>query len=230
MSSIIKIIIAICSGIAMGLVIAVPVGPAGLEAINRTVSQGFKQGFLVSVGAVGADTFDVILINFGLFKILNSSERTKLIFFIICGLILAALGFFSVKKYKRGQDEELNQQILKNKKIKSMPVLAGFLIGMSNPFTHILWFALSGTAIRYWEGMGNVPYYLFIFFTLFAMLVWLSMLNYFVLKGYKKINLKSKKASKFIPLILAWCVFGLGVCFIGFGTVKLALITSGVLK
>ena len=230
MDSIVRIIIAICSGLAMGFVIALPVGPAGLEAINRTLSQGFLQGFLVSLGAVSADTFDVVLINFGLFKILNNSEKTKSIFFIICGVILSLLGYFSLLKYKRGQDAEFDLEILENKKVKSMPCLAGFFIGMSNPFTHILWFALSGTAIRYWEGMGNISYYSFIFFTLFGMLLWLALLNYLVLKGYKKINLKSKKASKLISMLIAWCIFGIGAGFIVFGIIKYVLLVSNIVK
>ena len=54
---------AIISGLCVGFVTAIPLGPSGVESIKRSLSNGFKEGFKVSMGAVLADCFYILLIN-----------------------------------------------------------------------------------------------------------------------------------------------------------------------
>src|SRR5258708_10022116 len=53
-------------GIAVGLVIAVPVGPVGVLCIRRTIFEGRLFGFLSGLGAATADTIFGIIAGFGL--------------------------------------------------------------------------------------------------------------------------------------------------------------------
>jgi threonine/homoserine/homoserine lactone efflux protein len=53
-------------GIAVGLVIAVPVGPVGVLCIRRTIFEGRLVGFLSGLGAATADTIFGIIAGFGL--------------------------------------------------------------------------------------------------------------------------------------------------------------------
>src|SRR5712691_8459369 len=53
-------------GIAVGIVIAVPVGPVGVMCIRRTVFEGKLAGFVSGLGAATADAVFGIVAGFGL--------------------------------------------------------------------------------------------------------------------------------------------------------------------
>jgi threonine/homoserine/homoserine lactone efflux protein len=53
-------------GIAVGIVIAVPVGPVGVLCVRRTIFEGRLSGFLSGLGAASADTLFGIIAGFGL--------------------------------------------------------------------------------------------------------------------------------------------------------------------
>src|SRR5437016_8266380 len=53
-------------GIAVGIVIAVPVGPVGVLCVRRTIFEGRLFGFLSGLGAASADTIFGIVAGFGL--------------------------------------------------------------------------------------------------------------------------------------------------------------------
>jgi threonine/homoserine/homoserine lactone efflux protein len=53
-------------GIAVGFVIAVPVGPVGVLCVRRTIFEGRLFGFLSGLGAASADTIFGIIAGFGL--------------------------------------------------------------------------------------------------------------------------------------------------------------------
>jgi len=53
-------------GIAIGLIIAVPVGPVGVMCVRRTIFQGRLAGFASGLGAATADALFGIIAGFGL--------------------------------------------------------------------------------------------------------------------------------------------------------------------
>lgn len=53
-------------GIAVGFVIAVPVGPVGVLCVRRTIFEGRLFGFISGLGAASADTVFGIIAGFGL--------------------------------------------------------------------------------------------------------------------------------------------------------------------
>src|SRR5712691_2753351 len=53
-------------GIAVGIIIAVPVGPVGVMCIRRTVSEGKLAGLVSGLGAATADAVFGIIAGFGL--------------------------------------------------------------------------------------------------------------------------------------------------------------------
>lgn len=130
----------IISGFFTGIIFAIPLGPAGMEAIKRTISYGLKEGILVSLGAVIADAMDIILINIGLFNLFNQNKKTEGIFFILCGILILFFAYNDIKNYNK-KDEGIN-------KFDSAPLLKGFLIAVTNPLNHSFWLTISGTLIH----------------------------------------------------------------------------------
>ncbi|MFA9397479.1 MAG: LysE family translocator [Clostridiaceae bacterium] len=211
MENFLLILKAIFLGFITGFIFALPLGPAGIEAVKRTISDGFKKGFTVSIGTLTADLTYIILINLGLSKLLSSNKKTEALFWLISGFVLSFIGYNSIKKSK---DKRSNTGIFKNSKIKSMPFLAGFIITFSNPLTASCWITLSGTVIRAWYYVGPLYYYLFIFSIILGMFAWMLLLNISALKGVKFLTPSStKKTSQ----ILIYSIFFIGLGFIFFG-------------
>ena len=210
---------AIYSGLITGFIVSIPLGPAGLESVKRTISGRFNQGILVAIGAVMADTFDLILINFGILNLLSVNRRTEALFWILSGIVLAIIGYRSVKKH-HNHESDLNPKVLKESKFKSMPFLTGFLLTFSNPLTHSLWLTLSGTVIRVWYYSGKAPYYAFIISIIVGMICWFVLLNLLVLRGKKVVEPSS---SQKISLILTWAIVVIGALFVIYGLIRLII-------
>lgn len=217
MLELINILKAIIFGFATGLVISVPLGPAGIESVKRTISLGYRMGFVVSLGAISADLAYLLLINAGLSNLLAANKRTEALFWIVAGIILTIIGYFSYKNKKDHRNSGLN--FFKNSSLGSMPFLTGFLITFTNPMTPSLWLTLSGTVIRAWYYVDLFSYYTFIFSILVGMITWFALLNYFALKGKQILKPSSNKVSflfEYINLII-------GIGFIIFGLFKLVI-------
>src|SRR5665213_1982518 len=60
------LLIALLKGVAIGVVIALPVGPVGVLCVRRTVFEGPTYGFLSGMGAATADTVFGIIAATGL--------------------------------------------------------------------------------------------------------------------------------------------------------------------
>lgn len=221
MDKFLLLIRAVFSGLLTGLLVSIPLGPAGLESIKRTISRGYKEGFMVSLGAISGDTLDIVLINFGLYNLLSGHKRTEAVFWIISGTVLTIIGYLSVKGDERVKKLETDPDVIKNKKLRSMPFIVGFLIVVSNPLTHSLWFTMSGTVIRVWHYRGALPYYIFIASIVAGMIIWFSLLNFLVLKGHKKLSISS---SNKISTVLMWVILIVGIVFIIFGTYTLIFV------
>ncbi len=60
------LIVALLKGVAVGMVIALPVGPVGILCVRRTIFEGPSYGFVSGMGAATADTIFGIIAGAGL--------------------------------------------------------------------------------------------------------------------------------------------------------------------
>lgn len=217
MKNFFSILKALFSGYFMGFVISIPLGPASLEAVKRTVSKSYKEGLEVSMGALGADLVYFLLINFGLFNILRKNNKTESLFWIISGIILSYIGYKSIINKK---SDSSSKSISLNSKFKSMPCITGFMITFTNPMTPTLWLTLSGTVISFWLYVSKPCYYTFLISLGAGMVTWYVLLNYLALKGFK---LLTPKASKNTAFLLTLSILVIGIGFIVFGIIRLIL-------
>lgn len=213
----ILLIRAIYTGLFTGMVIAIPMGPAGIESVRWTVSKGFRKGILVAAGSLIADAIDVMLINFGLLDLIESNKLVEVFFWLLSGGIIFYIGYNSIKNIKINKSRQESEDI-KVKEIKSRPVFTGFIINFSNPMTHFFWLTLSSTVIRRWRYLGRLPYFLFAVSMLSGMFISLFLINFLAHKG-KKIA-APKHSGKFSD-ILAYGVAIIGVGFFAYGIYRL---------
>lgn len=204
---------AIVIGFFTGIVTSIPIGPAAVESIKRTLANGLKHGLLVCLGAVSADVFYILLINCGLSSLLSSNKTTEALFWIISGIILTYIGYTHLREHA---DETENAiKFLNRNNFTSKSFLVGFIITVVNPVTPSLWLFMSGTAIRAWYYVSIPAYYTFILSLVTGMLSWLFALNYFAHKGIQILN--PRNSEKTLHLMM-WVIVIMGSGFIAFGT------------
>jgi threonine/homoserine/homoserine lactone efflux protein len=206
------------TGLFTGFVIALPVGPAGLESIRWTLTKNLKSGILVAAGSLVADAIDIMLINFGLLDLIETNKMLEAIFWMLSGLIIIYIGYNAVKSGKKQAKEDESEG---KKGPTSRPAFVGFLVNITNPMTHFFWLTLSGTVIRVWNAAGRLPYFIYAVFLLCGMFLGLVSLNYLASKGKKfTVPKLSGKAAG----LLAYGITAFGVGFFAYGLYKLFLV------
>jgi threonine/homoserine/homoserine lactone efflux protein len=215
--SYILIIKAIYTGLFTGMVIAIPMGPAGFESVRWTVTKGFKQGVLVAAGSIIADAIDVMLINFGLLELLETNKLLEIFFWELSGIIILYIGYRALKKRKVTSEEE-NDKAQDTKEHHAL--FTGFIVNFSNPMTHFFWLTLSSTVIRVWRSYGKLVYFIFAVFMLCGMFASLWGINYLASKG-KRIS--TPKASGKAESLLVYVILAFGLAFCGNGLYKLIM-------
>lgn len=222
MNDMIILLKAIVSGFALGFVYSIPLGPSGIESVKRTISEGFKEGFKVSLGAIGADMAYLILISRGFAGVLSRYKWAEALFWMISGVLLFSLGYHSIRN--ADTNSSVTPKFLKNSKYASMPFITGFLITFSNPMTPSLWIVFSSTIIRKWHSISIACYYSFILSIFAGMITWFLLLNIAALKGVRV--LKPSRSAK-TAIFLMWVILLTGVGFNIFGVVKLIMYFVG---
>ncbi len=219
MGNVYLIVRALYTGLFTGIIIAIPMGPAGIESVRWTISKGFRQGVLVAAGSLITDTIDVMLINFGLLGLVEKNKLLGIFFWLLSGIIIFYVGYRSIKDGK-DLNPEKQDEIIRKKEIKSHPVFTGFIINISNPMTHFFWITLSSTVISIWRRAGLLPYFLFAVSMLSGMFISLFGINYFASRGRKVV---APDLSRKFTKILSYGILAIGIGFFINGLYRLYL-------
>lgn len=214
------IIRALYTGLFTGIVIAIPMGPAGFESVRWTITKGFRQGVLVAAGSLIADTIDVMLINFGLLDLIETNKLLEIFFWEISGIIIFYIGYKALKHSKKHSEEIEGEESLIKEEIRSRPVFTGFIVNFSNPMTHFFWLTLSSTVIRVWRSYGRFTYFIFAVAMLSGMFISLFAINYLTTRGKK---IAAPKVSGKFSALLGYVILAFGIGFFANGIYKLYL-------
>jgi threonine/homoserine/homoserine lactone efflux protein len=117
-------------GIAVGIVIAVPVGPVGVLCVRRTIFEGRLFGFLSGLGAATADTIFGIVAGFGLTVVSDVLLDYQTWLRATGGLFLVYVGVSALRKQVvRSEAPEKNAENLLS------AYLSTFVLTITNPVT-----------------------------------------------------------------------------------------------
>jgi threonine/homoserine/homoserine lactone efflux protein len=117
-------------GIAVGLVIAVPVGPVGVVCIRRTIFEGRLFGLLSGLGAATADTIFGIIAGFGLTVVSDLLLGYQEWMRAAGGLFLVYIGISALRKrVVRPEKLETSAENLLS------AYLSTFVLTITNPLT-----------------------------------------------------------------------------------------------
>src|SRR5258707_8331092 len=117
-------------GIAVGIVIAVPVGPVGVLCVRRTIFEGRLFGFLSGLGAATADTIFGIVAGFGLTVVSDVLLDYQTWLRVAGGLFLVYIGVSALRKRIVGSEtpEKHAENLLS-------AYLSTFALTITNPVT-----------------------------------------------------------------------------------------------
>ncbi|WP_244834148.1 LysE family transporter [Clostridium sp. BJN0001] len=210
------IIKSIILGFFTGFIASIPLGPSGLESVNRSISKNFLEGFKVSFGAVLADVTYIIIINLGLFSMFSHHNHLNGLFWILCGILLIVITIPNTRFKKNKDSNSDTKNIFLT--YSGNGILTGYLITFLNPTTPSLWIALSGTLFQVWKRHGRLFFLLATSSMILGSLAWFVLLNILATRGFKK---SKSNGPSIISTLLNYFLFALGIVFIILGFIKL---------
>jgi threonine/homoserine/homoserine lactone efflux protein len=132
-------VLLIISGVIVGLIAAVPVGPVNLICIRRTFAFGPLNGFVSGLGAALGDGVFAIVVGFGLTAVRQLIEGYAPIIQLIGGAMMI---FFGVKTYVAPPDIHLEDGVRVKNRDKgasslARAIISTFALTVTNPATLI---------------------------------------------------------------------------------------------
>jgi threonine/homoserine/homoserine lactone efflux protein len=123
-------------GAAAGVAISAPVGPVNVLCVSRTLTKGWRAGFVSGLGAAAADTFYGAIAGFSISIVIGFliREQSKLRFF--GGILLILLGFWYY--FKKAQSLAGHREA----KATHSDLVSTFLLNLTNPTTVLSFLAV----------------------------------------------------------------------------------------
>jgi threonine/homoserine/homoserine lactone efflux protein len=138
-------------GIAIGLMVSIPLGPIGVLCIQRTLNKGRRSGFVSGLGASVADTFFALVAGYGMSMVITFIKAQHIYFQVIGGSIIMYLGIhiFFTNPVKQLRLQRMSQNKL------SQDFLSVLLLTVSNPMA-IFFFLAMFAGVNLASGPMNV--------------------------------------------------------------------------
>lgn len=193
-------------GILLGFTVAVPVGPINLLIMNEAI-KSYKNSCLIGFGAMSADVTYLIFIIFGLSVYLKNTDFLNWLTF--GGALFLFFIAYSIFKQRNEPIRKIHVDV-KRSWIKYY--IKGYALTLVSPYTVLFWLSIATLSIRT-EHPGFI-----IGGMLFAILLWITLMPYFI---FKTKHLISQKIYSKIALVSAFVfsVFAFGMIirlFLGF--------------
>lgn len=92
-------LVLLATGMAIGLAMAVPVGPVNLFVISRTLKGGFRAGFAAGLGGMAADTLLAVVAAFGITTVIDFVDVNEKPIQFVGGILLVLFGILSWRSH-----------------------------------------------------------------------------------------------------------------------------------
>ena len=190
-------------GVILGLTVSVPIGPAGILLVNRTIKKGILSGIFSGMGLAAADTILAVLAGLGFTFIISFFQDEKFIVSFIAGIVILGVG---IKVITTNPIKEFRKKE-KDKKSLIGDFLSLLALSLSNPLTIFVFVAFfSGINLSSGIRPQLVPF-LLVPGVLIGALSWWFGLSFLVSRFKKNIRLRS--------IVKVNQVAGIAIMFIG---------------
>jgi len=133
---------AVLSGIILGSVLALLVGPVFFMLINTSVKKGFLPASMLALGVLISDAMFVTLTYFGSAWLFYLKEYDKIVG-ISGGLLILTFGIFTFLKKASVKVDAL--EVIDDSKTRIIDIVKGFSMNTLNPSVLLFWLGVAGT-------------------------------------------------------------------------------------
>lgn len=192
-------------GIAIGFIMAVPIGPIGIMCIRKTLEEGRLRGLIIGLGASTADFLYGCVAAFGLTIISDTLISQRIWIRLAGGALLLFLG---VKTF-RATPKDLKISINDSGKLRSY--LTTLFLTLTNPLTIFAFIAVFA-ALGLGSGRGYFPASFLVTGVFIGSCFWFLLLSSGTTFFRKKLDLNGLRLVNKIAgvLIIISCVIVLG--------------------
>ncbi len=132
----------VISGIILGSVLALLVGPVFFMILNTSIKKGFLPASMLAIGVLLSDALFVAITYFGSSFLFYLKEYDKIVG-ISGGLLILAFGFFTFFKDATVKADAL--EVIDDSKTRLIDVVKGFTMNSLNPSALLFWLGVAGT-------------------------------------------------------------------------------------
>lgn len=133
---------AIISGIILGGLLALLVGPVFFMLINTSIKKGFLPASMLALGVVLSDAFYVVLTFYGSTLLIYLKEYDHQVG-IAGGILILIFGIFTFIKKPSVHADAL--EIVDDSKTRIIDIIKGFTMNTLNPSALLFWLGVAGT-------------------------------------------------------------------------------------
>ncbi|MDQ3050045.1 MAG: LysE family transporter [Bacteroidota bacterium] len=148
----------IVSGVLLGGVLALLVGPVFFMIINTSIKKGFLPASMLAFGVLLSDALFVVLTYYGSSFIFYLKEYNQVV--AICGgLLIITFGIFTFFKQPTVKADAL--EVIDDSKTRAIDVVKGFTMNSLNPSALLFWLGVAGTISlkEQYQGWHTLTFY-----------------------------------------------------------------------
>jgi len=199
------VINAIISGIALGLLLSILIGPVFFLLIKTSIYDGFKSAMYLELGICLSDAVCIFIAYIGLANLLQEPSYKPVISWI-GGIVLIVFGIITYR-----QKIKLEKKINIPKRDDYIKlIIRGFLFNITNPYVIFFWIGAVGIAVSQFQSnkLFIATYFLFTLLVVIAI---------DILKA--KLALRLSKSINDSKLSLLSKIAGIGILLFGVGII-----------
>ena len=132
----------IISGLILGSVLALLVGPVFFMIINTSIKKGFLPASMLAVGVLFSDTLFVVLTYFGS-SVLIYLRTYDYVVGLCGGLLITVFGIFTFFKKATVSADAL--EMIDDSKTRAIDIIKGVTMNSLNPSALLFWLGVAGT-------------------------------------------------------------------------------------
>jgi threonine/homoserine/homoserine lactone efflux protein len=164
-------LIILLEGLAIGFLLATPIGPIGVICVRRTLAYGKRHGFIVGLSGASADIVYALIAAFGVTLVSNFVYEWQFWIRLGGGILLLLLGFHILRSDPMVQSAA--EQSDKYRKV----FVPTFLLALSNPMSMFGFGAVFSSTRICQTAADRVSLFMLVAGVFFGSLLWFSFLT-----------------------------------------------------
>ncbi len=138
---------ALIKGLALGILLAISVGPVIFAIIKQSINHGHKAGYVFVAGVSSSDITLLLVCNF-FTSLFDTALKHQTLIAVTGSLFLIGVGIYTFffKKVVVDEENNLKEKIFR-KRDWVATFLSGYFMNMLNPGVFIFWFAWSAAIL-----------------------------------------------------------------------------------